>query len=129
MNTRLTEAEVQNCSWELVETTPDFRRYVGRGTHPVTGTPIMVQKTEYIAESALLHKAAAERADSMNRRWSYDSGSEKGGNVPMVKVGSIPLNKFYAEVAPRLQHGDKDFMRWFWNHEDNAAFRSREGKV
>lgn len=129
MNTRLTEAEVQNCQWELVETTPDFRRYIGKGTHPVTGTPIVVQKTEYLAEQALLDQAHRERMDNMNRRWSEGSGSEKNGNLPMVKVGSIPLNKFFAEVAPRLQEGDNEFLRWFWNRPENQPFRSREGKV
>lgn len=129
MTTRLTEAEVQNCQWELVETTPDFRRYIGKGTHPVTGTPIVVQKTEYLAEAALLQKNHEERMDTQNRRWSEGSGTEKGGNVPFIKVGSIPLNKFYAEVAPRLAEGDKDFMRWFLNREENQPFRTRDGKV
>lgn len=129
MTTRLTEAEVQNCQWELVEQTPDFRRYIGKGTHPATGTPIVVQKTEYLYETALLKQAHEERMDNQNRRWSEGSGTEKGGNVPMVKVGSIPLNKYFAEVAPRLAEGDKDYLKWFWNNPENQAFRSREGKV
>lgn len=128
MNLKLTEADVQNCTWTLEEVTPDYRRYVGRGTHPVSGAPIVVRKTEYLAEDALLARNADERNDNDGRRWSQGSGSDRNG-VPLVKVASIPLNKFYAEFAARLQEGDKDFSRWWLEQDQNQPFRTRRGRV
>lgn len=128
MTAQLTEADVQNCTWTLEEVTPDYRRYVGRGTHPVSGAPIVVRKTEYLAEDALLARNADERNDNDGRRWSQGSGSDRNG-VPLVKVASIPLNKFYAEFAARLQEGDKDFSRWWLEQDQNQPFRTRRGRV
>lgn len=128
MSIRLTEADVQNCTWQLVETTPDYRRYIGHGTHPVTGVEITVQKTEYLAEDALLARNAEERNDSDGQRWTQGSGSDKNG-VPLVKVASIPLNKFYSEFAAHEKDGDRDFARWWLEQEQNQPFRTRNGRV
>lgn len=125
---RLTEAEVQNCTWTLSEVTPEYRRYVGHGTHPVTGAAITVQKTEYLAESALLESNREERNEADSKRWTQGSGSDKFG-VPLVKVASVPLNKFYAEIAPHLREGDKDISRWWLSRDENQPFRTRSGKV
>lgn len=124
---RLTESEVQNCSWTLVEQTPEYRRYVGHGTHPVTGVEITVQKTEYLAEDELLKWNAFDRNENDGKRWSAGSGSDKGGNVPMVHVGRIPLNKFFADFDGR--HDDGDFTRWWLNRDENQVFRTRRGKI
>jgi hypothetical protein len=128
MSTKLTEDDVRNCTWTLDQVTPDYRRYVGRGTHPVTGVEIVVQKTEYLAEDALMARNADERNETDNRRWTQGSGSDRNG-VPLVKVASIPLNKFYADFAPRLKEGDKDFGRWWLGRDENQPFRTRRGKV
>lgn len=128
MTIQLTAAEVQNCTWTLAEITPDYRRYIGKGTHPVTGAEILVQKTEYLAEDALMTRNADERNESDNRRWTQGSGSDRNG-VPLVKVASVPLNKFYAEFAPRLKEGDKDFGKWWLQKDENQPFRTRRGKV
>jgi hypothetical protein len=126
--TKLTEDDVRNCTWTLDQVTPDYRRYVGRGTHPVTGVEIVVQKTEYLAENALMARNADERNETDNRRWTQGSGSDRNG-VPLVKVASIPLNKFYADFASRLKEGDKDFGRWWLQKDENQPFRTRRGKV
>jgi hypothetical protein len=126
---KLTEEDCRNCTWQLVEQTEDYRRYVGHGTHPVTGQEITVQKTEFLGEAQLLQENAERRNDTDNTPWSAGLGSEKGGNLPFIRVANIPLNKFYAEIAPRLQEGDKDFARWWANNEKNQAFRTRRGKV
>lgn len=123
----LTEAEVRNCSWTLIEMTPEYRRYVGTGTHPVTGVPIEVLKTEFTEDQLLQDMNADERNLNDSRRWSQGSGSDKGGNMPMVRVGRIPLNKFYSEIAPRL--ADKDYLRWWWNRDQNQPFRTRRGRL
>ncbi len=128
MTIKLTEDDVRNCQWTLDQVTPDYRRYVGRGTHPVTGVEIIVQKTEYLAEDALMARNADERNETDNRRWSQGAGSDRNG-VPLVKVASIPLNKFYADFAPRLKEGDKDFGKWWLGKSENQPFRTRRGKV
>lgn len=128
MTIKLTEAEVQNCTWTLAEVTPDYRRYIGHGTHPATGAPITVQKTEYLAEAALLESNREERNEADSKRWTQGSGSDKFG-VPLVKVASVPLNKFYAEIAPHLREGDKDISRWWLARDENQPFRTRSGKV
>lgn len=128
MNVRLTEEDCRNVTWQLAEQTEDYRRYIGHGTHPVTGVPITVQKTEFLSEAALLDRNAAERNDTDNTRWTQGSGSDRNG-VPLVKVASVPLNKFYAEVAPHLKDGDKDFLPWFLDRDQNQPFRTRSGKL
>jgi hypothetical protein len=126
---RLTEADCRNVTWEVVEVTPEYRRSIGRGTHPVTGLPIEVMRTEFLADEALQALNAERRNNTAGKRWSSGMGSEKGGNVPMVHVGSVPLNKYFADFAPRARQGDKDFARWFFNRDENLPFRTREGKL
>lgn len=129
MTTHLTEADVQNCSWTLVEQTEDYRRYIGRGTHPVTGQEIVVQKTEALVEPHLLKLNEQLRNDTDGQRWGQGSGSERGGNVPLIHVGSIPLNKFFAEIAPHQTEGDKDHLKWWLSRPENAPFRTRRGNL
>lgn len=129
MTIKLTEEDCRNVTWRLSEITEHYRRWIGHGTHPVTNQPITVQKTEFLAEDALVEQNRQERHANDGRRWSSGMGSDKGGNMPLVKVASTPLNKFYSEIAPRLKDGDQDFMRWWLNHEKNEAFRTRRGRV
>ena len=49
--------------------------------------------------------------------------------MPLVKVASVPLNKFYADFAPRLKEGDKDFGKWWLQKDENQPFRTRRGKI
>lgn len=125
---QLTEDEVRNCTWTLVEQTPDYRRWIGTGTHPSTGAPITVQKTEYLAEEALLARNADERNEADGQRWTQGAGSDRFG-VPLVKVASVPLNKFYAEIAPHLRDGDKDMPKWWLERDENQPFRTRRGNI
>lgn len=124
----ITAEDAANCVWELEEVTPEYRRYVGRGTHPVTGQPILVRKTEYLHETALLVKNHQERMDSQNQRWTQGSGSDKNG-VPLVKVASVPLNVWYSKVAPREKDGDNEFLKWFLGREESKPFRTKEGTL
>lgn len=125
----LSEEDVRNCTWRLAEITPHYRRWIGHGTHPVTGVEITVQKTEFLAEDDLVARNADERNEADGRRWGHGLGAEKGGNMPFVKVASIPLNKFFAELAPGLREGDRDHARWWLNNERNQPFRTRNGRV
>jgi hypothetical protein len=125
---KLTEDDCRNVSWRLVEQTEDYRRYIGTGTHPVSGIEITVQKTEFLAEAGLLDANANARNETDGQRWTQGSGSDKNG-VPLVKVASIPLNKFYADFASRLKEGDKDFSKWWLSQSENEAFRTRRGNI
>ena len=124
----LTAEECRNVTWRLVEQTEDYRRYIGTGTHPVSGQEITVQKTEYLAEAALLAKNAAERNETSGQRWTQGSGSDKNG-VPLVKVASVPLNKFIADFAQYEKEGDRDFAKWWLEQDKNQPFRTRNGRI
>jgi hypothetical protein len=126
---KLTEADCQNVAWEVVETTPLYRRSIGRGTHPVTGLPIEVQRTEFLADEDIQKLNTEERNSRDSKRWSAGMGSEKGGNVPMIRVGRIPLNKLFAEIAPKMREGDEEHIRWWLNREQNQPFRTKSGKL
>jgi hypothetical protein len=126
---KLTEADCRNVSWTFQGIDDGYRVYIGHGTHPVTGVEMTVQKREPIIEDALLKLNAERRNNVAGRRWSQGLGSDKGGNLPMIHVGAVPLNKFMAEFAPHIRQGDKDFARWFFNRDENQPFRTREGKL
>lgn len=44
-------------------------------------------------------------------------------------VARVPLNIFYRDIAPRLKQGDKDFNKWWLNHDDNRMWRNFRGKL
>jgi hypothetical protein len=126
---KLTEADCRNVAWEVVEITQTFRRSVGRGTHPVTGLPIEVMRTEFLEDEHLQALNTEERNSRDAKPWSSGAGSDKGGNMPMVRVGRIPLNKMYADLAAKMREGDKEHMRWWLNRDENQPFRTRSGKL
>ena len=126
---KLTEADVQNCSWTFLDESDGYRRWLGKGTHPVTGVPIEVIKTETLFDQAVQDLNAEERNARDARRWSAGAGSEKGGNVPMIRVGRIPLHTFLADLAPKMREGDKDHLRWFLNSDENQPFRTTSGRL
>lgn len=129
MTIKLTEADCQNVTWEVIEVTPTYRRSVGRGTHPVSGVPIEVMRTEFLADEALQALNTEERNARDSKPWSAGSGTEKGGNVPMIRVGRIPLNKLFSELAPKMREGDKDHLKWWLNREENQPFRTKSGNL
>ena len=48
----------------------------------------------------------------------------------LARVASIPLNVFHdSGMAEASRDGDRKFMAKFLNDGDNAAWRTREGKV
>ena len=129
MTIKLTEADVQNCTWTVTGQDEFYRYSIGHGTHPVTGVPIEVVRKEFLADEELQALNHEERASRDTKPWSAGLGSEKGGNVPMVRVGRIPLAKFYSDLVPKMREGDKEHMRWFLNRDENTPFRTRSGKV
>lgn len=129
MTIKLTEAECQNVKWHVVELTSTYRRSVGRGTHPVSGLPIEVMRTEFLADEELQTLNHEERMSRDSKSWSAGAGSDKGGNVPMVRVGRIPLNKFYADIAGKMREGDKDHLKWWLGRDENQPFRTKSGQL
>lgn len=122
----LTADDCRNVTWRLVEQTEDYRRYIGTGTHPVSGQEITVQKTEFLAEDALMRRNADDRNAADGTRWTQGSGSDKNG-VPLVRVGRIPLNRLFADFRGRFD--DQDFARWWLSRDENQTFRTRRGSL
>lgn len=79
------------------------------------------RKTENLLEEELL----AQNRESLN-----DSQTKRFRDDPMgTKIASTPLNVYFRDIAPRLQDGDEDFMKWWLNHESNRQYRTFRGKV
>lgn len=124
---RLTEDQVQGLAWEVIEVTEDFRRSRAvYGRHP-DGTPVYAYRTETLAPAQFLEWNREQRNENEGRRWSDALGSEKGGNMPLIKVASIPLNVWFRDFQGRA--GDQDFKRWWLNKDENAPFRTRKGNL
>lgn len=82
---------------------------------------IAFRKTENLVEESLLKFNAESLNMSHGKRFRDD---------PMgTKMASIPLNVFYRDLAPRMKDGDRDFMKWFLNHDDNRPYRTFRGRV
>ena len=114
--------------WQLYEVTEDYRRYRAvYGMDPITHEPIYAVKTEILAPAEMLESVKQERNDTEGTRWSSGMGSDKNGNMPLVKVASIPMNKWAAELAPRAK--EKDFKKWWLARPENEAFRTRKGDL
>ena len=125
---QLTAADCANVRWTLVEVQDGFRRWIGKGTHPVTGVPIEVQKTEFLADEELVTLNTEERNNLSGRRWSSGSGSDKGGNLPMVRVARIPLNVWFNQLSGKVREGDRDHMKWALKSDAFKPFRTRDGE-
>ena len=79
---------------------------------------VFVQKTENLVERELLDLNKEEYNESLTKR--FGDGQS---------IARIPLNIFYRDLAPRLKEGDKDYTKWWLNHEDNRPYRKFRGKV
>lgn len=116
-------------AWTLVEVTPIYRRYTADYGYDQFGKRMTVQRTEIIDATGFLEDNARERNETDNTPWSSGMGSDKNGNMPMVKVASVPLNVWFRDIAPRLQDGDQDFAKWYLNRDENQHLRTRRGKL
>lgn len=124
---RLTEDQVQGLQWKLIETTEDHRRYRAVYGREADGTPVYAIKTETLAPAAFLEANKAEQNETEGQRWGIGMGSDKGGNMPLVKVASIPMNILTRDFAGRMD--DRDFKKWWLNRDENAPFRTRKGTL
>lgn len=77
-----------------------------------------IERTEFLADPELV---------AMNQQSFNDSQNQRFGDGKVI--ARIPMHKWARELAPRQQEGDKDFTKWFLNHEDNRPYRTFRGKV
>lgn len=103
-------------AWTAVASTEDCIVY--QTLVDIGGQQVVAQKTEYRADELLQAANTQEFNESEGKRW---------GNGKIA--ARIPLHKWLQEFAPRLQDGDRDFEKWWLNHEDNRPFRTFKGKV
>lgn len=79
------------------------------------------RKTENLTEDALL---------KFNKESLDISHGQRFRDDPIgTKMASVPLNVFYRDLAPRLKHGDEDYIKWFLNHDNNRPYRTFRGRV
>lgn len=76
-----------------------------------------VERKQFVADETLLKLNQTQWDNSDGKRWG-------DGQV----VARVPLNKFYAELAPHIKQGDDDHMKWWLNKDENKAFRTFKGK-
>ena len=96
---KLSEADVQNCSWTFLDESDGYRRWLGKGTHPVTGVPIEVIKTEALIDQAVQDLNTEER----NARLGIVDYVPSGSSLKFCKIAEGE-----ADVYPR--HGRT--MEW-----------------
>ncbi len=92
-----------------------------RRTYTCTVDGYTFRKTENLVEKELLEQNRVDFNESHGKRFSDDAIG--------TKIASTPLNVFYRDLAPRLQYGDSDFMKWWLNHPDNRPYRTFRGRV
>lgn len=113
-------SRIPDGSWEFDGYSSDgLRRYYVYWVDKSRG--IGFRKTENLVEEKLLEQNRDELNESHGKRFRDDAIG--------TKIASTPLNVFYRDVAPRLQVGDDDFMKWWLNHEQNRPYRTFRGRV
>lgn len=127
--TKLTQEDVRNCTFTFSHFDGPYRVSIGRGTHPVTGVAIEVMQREFVEDQQLQDLNTAERNIMDARRWSSGSGSDKGGNMPLVHVARTPLAKWFADVGTKIKTEGREYQDWWLNRDENKAFRTRSGKL
>ena len=124
MISKIDPADVRGGDWEVFEITPVYRR-----SRLWLEPDKYIQKTEFFADEELQTLNTEERNSRDSKPWSTGLGSDKGGNVPMVRVARIPLNKLYSEITGKMREGDKDHLKWWLNRDENQPFRTKSGKL
>lgn len=123
----LSENQVQGLVWEVVELKDDFevsRAIYGMGPEG----PVYAYRRRVFAAEAFLEQNQQERNDNEGKKWSSGFGSDKNGNMPLVKVASTPLNVWFKHFK-KGDVADQDKKKWFYNKEENQAFRTRKGTL
>lgn len=122
---QLTQEQVQGLVWEPYEITEDFIRSRAIYGYDAAGMPVYAIQTAPRGSLEFLEALVTERNDNEGKRWSEGSGSDKGGNMPLVKAGSVPLNVWFKHFA-NGQAADRDKKKWFWKQDWAQPFKVRD---
>jgi hypothetical protein len=114
--TLLPNFDPDKLSWELLEATPDFRRWIAH----LEGDK-WIQKTEYLGDEQLLKE---------NKELLNDSYGKRFGDG--VVAARIPLNVLYSsqhQIMEKMRQGDRDHLPWWLNRDENQPYRTFRGVV
>lgn len=115
--TKIDPKRIPDDAWEFEGITPDgLGRTFIFWVDKETGT--FIRKKENLVEQEIL---------DFNKHQFDESQTKRFGDGQ--SVARMPLNVFYRDFAPRLKEGDKDFTKWWLNHEDNRPYRNFRGKI
>lgn len=73
-------------------------------------------------ENAIEKELIAQNQERLNQSQGVRFGD---GQV----VARVPMNIFYRDIAPRLKQGDRDYTKYWLNHENNRPWRNFRGKI
>lgn len=105
-------------AWTVVPELCSEGTIVSETVIDIGGRQQIARRAQSVGDDALQAMNQQEFNDSDGKRWG-------DGRV----AARIPMNRFLSDFAPRLREGDKDFTKWWLNHEDNRPFRTFKGKV
>jgi hypothetical protein len=113
-------SRIPDSAWEFESMSSDgLRRHYVHWIDKEKG--LGFRKTENVVEAELLEQ---------NRVAFNESATQRFRDDPLgTKIASTPLNIFYRDIAPRLQQGDDDFLKWWLNHDQNRPYRTFRGRV
>lgn len=109
-------ANVPESAWVPVFVTEDT--VISETVVEIDGKQVIARRTQYLADDLLQKANTQEFNESDGKRWG-------SGRV----AARVPINKWLAEIAPRLRDGDRDYTKWWLNREQNRPFRTFKGKV
>lgn len=114
--TRSLDFDPDKLNWELLEVTPNYRRWIARLDETRS-----VMKTEYLQDEQLINENKFLYDESFGQRFG-------DGQI----VGRIPLNVLYSsqhQIMEKLQEGDRDHLKWWLNSEHARPYRSFRGRI
>lgn len=117
MTPSIDPSKIPDAAWELVETTPLYRRYIC----PIDEKGSYAQKTEYLHDNRLI-------AD--NQQLLHDSRTERFGDGKVI--ARIPLNVLYgsqSQLIAKIREGDDDHIKWWANSDAAKPYRTFRGNV
>lgn len=107
---------IRDEQWVYEGTSPDGlqRRYV----YVDAASGMIFRKKENLIEDNLLR---------LNQDQLHDSRTQRFGDGKVI--ARIPMNVAMQEIAPRLKQGDRDYLKWFLNHDEKRMYRNFRGRV
>lgn len=113
------KVNIADDAWELVEVTEDF----------VTHRAVLERFPD--GNVAYVHRRTPRGLVGLleDNRQSLDDSASQRFRDDYTRVGRIPLNVLYRDLAPYMKQGDKDHLKWWLNRDENRMFRTFRGRV